>query len=856
VSFATVKKVLLLLVLTAPIYNTSTSLSNPQRLTMPDVIKEMKSQPQSDDQTDEDVRDECDDDTGNVEDEGETGPISGGGPGAYGEQQAQDGVEFVVLNDDVLTSVANATTVLVDGSDLERMAVLYQFPQFLEHCPDDSISMMVPVICDGAVGWKEDVQMAAAEALYFVVNMPLPEIVAKQIVVCALSIIQMSASGGEVFDACGEILSMMLPQVKRQVVLDLVVPATTERAVSPAPESRRLAARIIGSLNDSMTSEEIEKMFLNQALDLASDDDPSVRAMISQSMTSVGSKLPLRISEKHLWPKLRVLMSDSNARVRAAAMRAIARSAEAHKAHAGTSEMYRYLLLPMFLSECAKASDIASSDLRSIDDDTYLMLEIFSEVYGYFLCAVSPLFQTEDTWTAALNTLRRMVTCNGPTVRHWCAFNMPAISSVCARGRTDKIKGVVQALSVDLDIETRATLAAGIHETTHILGQGPLREEIVQAIADLMSDSSPQVRMNSLSHFAELLTTLSKGDLDVNTNQSNTSGDRAEEIKELKPDSMIRGLAPIFSSFEAISMDSWRTQELLATELKKCAYLIPQDMLCEHVAPLLFQMARESTYLVRRASMQALIHVIRYIPDVRRRNHILKHFRTEWARGKVYWTRLAFIDGAQSAQQVFSAKLFDEMFKEELLEMSIDPVPNVRLRLVRFFTFLASHWKGVPEFQAAVRALANDSDSQVAKDARALMHALHSLKCLSPEEILEDKKREEAELVFFVAKGAKKKKTAKTPSTGVSGCENRDGSNREDASDRAVTDVLASSADIMLPYSSNKPTVGAAGTTTVKQLQIKPEAVALAGAAPGIETSRPTAASPIKRAFCGCFGGG
>jgi hypothetical protein len=35
---------------------------------MPDVIKEMKSQPQSDDQTDEDVRDECDDDTGNVED--------------------------------------------------------------------------------------------------------------------------------------------------------------------------------------------------------------------------------------------------------------------------------------------------------------------------------------------------------------------------------------------------------------------------------------------------------------------------------------------------------------------------------------------------------------------------------------------------------------------------------------------------------------------------------------------------------------------------------------------------------------------------------------------------------------------
>lgn len=784
------------------------------------------------------------------EDGDQGGTTSGGGPGAYGEQQAQDGVEFVVLNDDVLTSVANATMVLVDGSDLERMAVLYQFPQFLEHCPDDSISIMVPVICSGAVNWKEEVQMAAAEALYFVVNIPLPEDVAKQITVCALSIIQMSASGGEVFDACGEILSMMLPQVKREDVLELVVPATTERAVAQTPESRRLAARIIGSLNDSMTAEEIETTFLSEALSLADDEDPSVRAMIAQSMAAVGSKLPMRVSEKHLWPTLNKLMKDSNARVRAAAMRAIARSAESHKNGAADSDLYRSLLMPMFLEECSNASDVASSDLRNVDDDTYLMLEIFSEVYGYFLCAVSPLFGAEDTWTAALNTLRRMVTCNGPTVRHWCAFNMPAVASVCAEDRTDKIKGVVQALSVDSDIETRATLAAGIHETTRLLGNGPLREEMVQSISDLMTDSNPQVRMNSLSHFSLILTLLAEG---ASTNESKARTSVNDDDKagtDTNQNEGIRELAPIFSSLEVMSMDSWRTQELLATELRKAAHLIPQEMLCEHVAPLLFQMARESTYLVRRASMQALVYVIRYIPDVRRRNHILKHFRMEWARGKVYWTRLAYIDGTACAQGVFSSSLFTQLFKDELLTMISDPVPNVRLRLVRFFPEVAPQWKDLAEYRNALESLKTDSDPQVASEAQAQLDGLSNLPSLSQDEIDKDRKLETVEQAFFVHKAPKKKKVGAPSPIEKSDSKRVKGDASETAT--APTDKITIGKPSLPSKSRVKDTPD---VNPAHPHASKSESKPTKKAEPSAEPKQPHT-STVKKAFCGCFGGG
>jgi len=217
----------------------------------------------------------------------------GGGDGAEADGSVGDGsgVEFVVLNDDVLTSVANATLVLLDGSDMERLAVLYQFPQFLEHCPSDTLGIMVPEICRDALRWKEDVQMAAAEALYFVVNMRVPDAVAKRVVVAALRILQLSESG-DVFDAWGEILSMMLPQVRRDDVVTLVVPATADRAASGAVESRRLAARIIGALHDALTADELERQFLSTAITLSQDADASVRAMIASRWRRLRPSFP------------------------------------------------------------------------------------------------------------------------------------------------------------------------------------------------------------------------------------------------------------------------------------------------------------------------------------------------------------------------------------------------------------------------------------------------------------------------------------------------------------------------------------------------------------------------------------
>ncbi|GAB0496857.1 hypothetical protein MMPV_008178 [Pyropia vietnamensis] len=772
-------------------------------------------------------------------------PADGGGDGAEGDGAVGDGsgVEFVVLNDDVLTSVANATLVLLDGSDMERLAVLYQFPQFLEHCPSDTLGIMVPEICRDALQWKEDVQMAAAEALYFVVNMRVPDAVAKRVVVAALRILQLSESG-DVFDAWGEILSMMLPQVRRDDVVTLVVPATADRAASGAVESRRLAARIIGALHDALTADELARQFLATAITLSQDADASVRAMIAQSLASVASKLPLSVSETQLWPRLDTMVaSDPNARVRAAALCALARSAEAHKESAGSSTSYGTIITPLFLRECTHASAVAATDLRTVSDDVYLRLECFAEVYGVFLAAVDSLLPDEDSWTVALNALRRMVMCNGPTVRHWCAFNMPAVALAAAAARPERLRGIVQLLATDTDVETRATLAAGVHETARLLAPGPLRDELLDAIAELMTDQNPQVRTNALRHFATLLKLLA--DTEPTPPDSASAGgaaapgaspgqagagaaangkERKGKTKGIVNTAVARQLAPIFESLELMSQDSWRTQELLAVQLKLGAHLVPQDTLCEHVAPLLFQMARESTYLVRKACMEALVAVMRAIPDTRRREHIVKHFRIEWARGKVYWTRLAYIDGAAAALTVFSRSAFVSMFAGELLRMTRDAVPNVRLRLVRLLVDVGPLVRSEPKLAAALdgalAALSVDSDAEVAAESREASRRIAAFRGWTKRQNAVDRSRAAAEAAFFIQKPPRRKKT---PSGGAAG--------GAAASGTSAGGATGASGAVGRPAATGVTGARAAGQASKSSNGVTPGVTAAAGAA-------------------------
>ncbi|KAA8499792.1 Serine/threonine-protein phosphatase 4 regulatory subunit 4 [Porphyridium purpureum] len=663
-----------------------------------------------------------------------------------------DGQEIVLLSDDILTSVPNATQVLEDGPDLHRIAVLYQFPQFLEHCPGETLNTMVPRICKFAPSWPENALFAGAEALFFLVDVKLPLELANDIVSVALVVVKQST--GRVFDVWGEILAIMVPQVSKQHVLDQIIPAIRACASAEHAESRMLAARVMGALAESLTGDElVSHGHVEAILRLCQDSESSVRAMAVQSLADLGSKFPVTVMEAQVWPQLQKMLSDSSGRVQAMSIKTFAITAEAHKGERNEIKTYSDTLIPLFIQECKKATELALKDLRTVDDDTFLMLEMFAEAFAHFLVALGPMLIDTERWLTAMNTVRRLITCNGPTVRHWCAFNLPAVSLVCLELRKpDRLKGVLPALASDSDIDTRVTLAGGIHEVTRNLRTTQLRPELCQTIITLLADQIPLVRAKVLENFALILELLVE-------NETEKYG-------------AARELAGVFQQLNLLAQESWRAQMLLAEQLGASAQNVPTDFHVEFVAPILFQMARESTYLVRKASMVAMAKSLRYVSDVRRRDHIVKHFFSEWANGKVYWTRLAFLDGCNSAYETFSHTLFAEIFAAQVFRLADDPVPNVRLGLITSLTNMLPGIFSHPGLKPTIDKLCNDSDIQVREESEKLRNALRTPPVLSAEETAKQEKMVADEKAFFLVKKKKTKAGASgagvTPSSAAS----------------------------------------------------------------------------------------
>lgn len=581
---------------------------------------------------------------------------------------------------------------LESGTDSQRTVILFTLQQLLDHCLEDTVNVLIPVLCKNVHTWTYELQISSTEALLDVLQQDLSPESCKIICDAAFRVVGQSHSE-DIFEAWGEILVVSLPNVKwtNEAELNEVVCILESFANDDDDVSRKLAARVYGSFASCLTTEQVESKILRRALDLADDEDLEVRGMVAESLAFIGAMVSISTVESMLWPKILNLLKDPDARVHAATMRTLANILDAHKDKDHDSPLYRELLAPVFARECEFVRKAATADQRTVNDDVYLLLEIISEVFGQLLYAIHPYFADDTARKEAYKAYLAMATCNGPIVRRYCAFNLPGVSKSIATHFSTEMSSIVEFLSRDTDSETRWNLAAGIHETAALLAGESSQENLFKSVIALLQDENPLVRMNALEHFHQLMQSLTKD----------------------SEASSIRLLRSVFQNLTLLSEGNWRTQELLAKQLEKACVLVPADTLRSNVLPLLYQMAEESTYLVRKASMPAIAKAIWCIPSPQERDEATQNFKISWADGGVFWMRMAFIDCASAASAYYSRQLFRRTFSSCTLRMADDPVPNVRLRLASVLHNLSYLCKDLDELSHAVSVLSADNDLDV-----------------------------------------------------------------------------------------------------------------------------------------------
>ncbi|KAA8499827.1 Serine/threonine-protein phosphatase 4 regulatory subunit 4 [Porphyridium purpureum] len=689
--------------------------------------------------------------------EAQSKPDGAGMDGLTSDPEVDD--SEVVLEQEALFSVGKMADILEHGSEAKKNVVMMEIQQFLDHCLEDTLQVLVPVLCLHVHEWSHELQIAAAEALLEVVNKTIPPATAKMISAASFRVVKL-AMVDTIYESWGEILVSVLPNVSwSDDELVRVLSLIDAHANRSSEVSRKLAARVIGSMSLCVTPEQVGQFILPRALRLCQDKDIEVRGMSTESLAFIGSALDQPTVETVVWEQIETLLNDANARIRAASLRSMARILENHRIKQPPVHVFGATLPKVFNEFCEFANHAAAEDQRLVDDDSYLLLEIFSEVFGELLYGTSQVMRVQSPgypWELEHSAFLRMATCNGPVVRRHCAYNLPGVTAVLKGKHAAELLTICEFLSRDPDPETRWNLAAGLHQTVLIMRDYLDSEMLIKGTISILHDENPLVRMNALQHFADILNTVGNASTDLG--KPNGVSDQQQllcegEISEIQrlgqtdPRKVRAWMEPIFRNMHLLSDGNWRTQEMLAQQIRMSARSIPSKTLRVSVLPALYSMAEESTYRVRKSVMEAAVHVMHQLSrsDQEKMSSL---FRIEWAQGGVFWMRIAFLDSAVYATTLFSKERFNAIFSKHCLKLYGDPVPNVRLKLAKSLVHLWYFCGDLPEFEMALRMFEVDEDPDVVeftREARQLAKLQSEDSAARHERDIEDARRMDEE---------------------------------------------------------------------------------------------------------------
>lgn len=604
---------------------------------------------------------------------------------------ALNGVRFSL---DYLPKFTRILWFIKNGSEFQIPATLSELSHMVHHEYNEAITEIVPFLCDELTKWPEELQLLAAETLVEVADQTVPKKVLKLMCNTAFKVVWKNRTI-QTFEAWGELLVLMLPNVewKTDGHVKKIESMLTEYSASKQEVCRKFAARILGPFFPCISSSETQVHLLNQALALIDDVDVDVRGMMAESLGHICANFDIAQIEKEVWPKLEAMFTDPDARFQAASLRVFARIVDAKYFGYPSNRVFTEAIPSIFREVCDYALKAAAKDQRIVDDDTYLLLEIISEVFGQLLHGASLILHDTEVKTHVLHTFVTMASCNGPIVRRHCSLNVPGVAKILGAQCSMSMAKVVRNLSEDTDPETRWNLAAGIHESCRALRSDECIDFLYKAVENLLHDENPLVRINAMKNLSNLIAVLTK---------------EKEHVA-------LERLASVFNDLSSLAKTNWRTQELLTYQLEYSVHLVPPDIVKCHILPLLLAMGEESTQAVRKSIMSAVAECLLYIPIMEERKDVMETFIMKWAYGGVYWRRIAFIDCACAAWGKFSFDLFQSLFVPTLYHLANDDVANIRHRVANMLPRLGPFLRDTEDFKQVADDFRCDPDDEVVR---------------------------------------------------------------------------------------------------------------------------------------------
>ncbi|XP_075282422.1 serine/threonine-protein phosphatase 4 regulatory subunit 4 isoform X1 [Opisthocomus hoazin] len=576
--------------------------------------------------------------------------------------------------DEELSDIERAVYLLSSGQDIQGTSVVANLPVLMRQNPAETLRRVLPKIREVLHVAGVEMQLTAAVSFLTVLQEESVSIHTYSHSFLHIILQNLEHRDAGVSNAWLETLLAVIEALPKETIRhEILNPLVSKAQLSQTLQSRLVSCKIMGKLANKFEAHIIKREILPLVKSLCQDVEYEVRTCMCRQLEHIAQGTGTELTKTVVLPELVELARDEGSSVRLAAFETLVNLLDMFDADDRSQTV-----LPLVKSFCEKSFKADESILVSL---SFHLGKLCNGLYGIF---------TPEQHLRFLEFYKKLSTLglqqeNGhndnqlqlqtleqekkyTSVRKNCAYNFPAmIVFVDPKNFHLELYSIFFCLCHDPEIPVRYTMAISFYEVAKLLNSGVYT--IHKELVTLLQDESLEVLDALVGHLPEIL--------ELMTNGGENSG---SENKLLS----IPDLIPALTTAEQRAATSlkWRTHEKLLQKYACLPHIISSDQIYYRFLHRMLTIILTNNVLpVQKAAARTLCVYLRYNRKQEQRHEVIQKLIEQLGQGKSYWNRLRFLDTCEFIMELFSKSFFCKYFFLPVLELTHDPVANVRMKL-------------------------------------------------------------------------------------------------------------------------------------------------------------------------------
>ncbi|KAF1448246.1 Serine/threonine-protein phosphatase 4 regulatory subunit 4, partial [Pygoscelis papua] len=576
--------------------------------------------------------------------------------------------------DEELSDIERAVYLLSSGQDIQGTSVVANLPVLMRQNPAETLRRVLPKIREVLHVAGVEMQLTAAVSFLTVLQEESVSIHTYSHSFLHIILQHLEHRDAGVSNAWLETLLAVIEALPKETIRhEILNPLVSKAQLSQTLQSRLVSCKIMGKLANKFEAHIIKREIIPLVKSLCQDVEYEVRTCMCRQLEHIAQGIGTELTKTVVLPELVELARDEGSSVRLAAFETLVNLLDMFDADDRSQTV-----LPLVKSFCEKSFKADESILVSL---SFHLGKLCNGLYGIF---------TPEQHLRFLEFYKKLSTLglqqeNGHndnqlqlqtleqekkyiSVRKNCAYNFPAmIVFVDPKNFHLELYSIFFCLCHDPEVPVRYTMAISFYEVAKLLNSGVYT--IHKELVTLLQDESLEVLDALVGHLPEIL--------ELMTNGGENSGSESKLLS-------IPDLIPALTTAEQRAATSlkWRTHEKLLQKYACLPHIISSDQIYYRFLHRMLTIILTNNVLpVQKAAARTLCVYLRYNRKQEQRHEVIQKLIEQLGQGKSYWNRLRFLDTCEFIMELFSKSFFCKYFFLPVLELTHDPVANVRMKL-------------------------------------------------------------------------------------------------------------------------------------------------------------------------------